>query len=69
MKIYVHAPDGGSIPAALCEEPSGDVADQEHGVDCPECLDQLDQETRTFHQLAAPIQHTRRQLRGIATLP
>lgn len=32
-----HAPDGGSIPGALCEEPTGDVSIRENEVDCPEC--------------------------------
>ena len=38
----VHAPDGGSIVGALCEEPTGDVALDLDGVNCPDCLDILD---------------------------
>lgn len=52
-----HAPDGGSIPGALCEEPTGDVSIRENDVDCPECLDELEKKgARTFAELARPIE-------------
>lgn len=51
----IHAPDGGSIPGALCQEPTGDVAAAESDVDCPECLDQLEASPKSFDQLAQPL--------------
>lgn len=54
-RIFTHAPDGGSIPGALCEEPTGDVSTLERNVDCPDCLDQLEASPRTFAQLARPL--------------
>lgn len=50
-----HAPDGGTIPGSLCEEPTGDVSEFEHDVDCPECLDRLELSERPFDQLARAL--------------
>ncbi|OHU12833.1 hypothetical protein BKG75_17630 [Mycobacteroides chelonae] len=52
----IHAPDGGSIPNALCEEPTGDVSTFESDIDCPECLDGLEEGERTFAQLVRPVE-------------
>ncbi len=41
MSIYVHAPDGGSIPGALCEQ-DGDLTTFRQDVTCPDCDDILD---------------------------
>lgn len=54
--IVVHAPDGGTIPGSLCQEPTGDVSLHEREVTCPDCLDTLEESDRTFGQLAEPIQ-------------
>jgi len=42
MRPVIHAPDGGIVGHALCENPRGDVTDYERDVDCPDCLDALD---------------------------
>lgn len=42
MRPFVHAPDGGSVGHALCENPNGDVNNYEQYVDCPDCLDALE---------------------------
>lgn len=55
----IHAPDGGSIPGSLCQEPTGDVSTLERDVDCPECLDQLEDSERTFAQLARTLEALR----------
>ena len=54
-RIVTHAPDGGSIPRALCEEPAGDVSTHEDDVTCLDCLDPVEESDRTFAQLAEPI--------------
>lgn len=54
-----HAPDGGSIPGSLCQEPTGDVTTTERDVDCPDCLDLLDSSDRTFTQLAEQLEALR----------
>lgn len=41
MSIHVHAPDGGSIPGALCEQ-DGDLTTFRRDVTCPDCDDILD---------------------------
>lgn len=56
----IHAPDGGSVPGALCQERSGDVTTSEHDVDCGECLDALERSDQTFEQLARPLSALRR---------
>ncbi|WP_442929119.1 DUF7446 family protein [Mycobacterium sp. MS1601] len=55
VRRFIHAPDGGSIPGALCQEPTGDVASSESDVDCPECLDRLEASPKSFDQLAQPL--------------
>jgi hypothetical protein len=55
----IHAPDGATIPGSLCEEPTGDVSTFESDVDCPECLDRLEESERTFDQLARPLKDLR----------
>ncbi len=57
----VHAPDGGTIPGSLCEEPTGDATTIESDIDCPDCLDQLERSERSFQNLARPLS----ELRGI----
>ncbi len=52
----IHAPDGGSIPHALCEEPTGDVSIRASEVDCPDCLDEIEEGERTFAQLVGPVE-------------
>ena len=51
----IHAPDGGSIPGALCQEPTGDVSIVEDEVTCSDCLYELDEGERSFADLARPI--------------
>lgn len=63
MRTPTHAPEGGSIPGALCEEPTGDVSTHESDVDCPECLDELAQSGNTFKQLAHHLEELRSQPR------
>lgn len=42
MGIAIHAPDGGIVAGALCQELSGDTTTIEADVSCPECLDALE---------------------------
>lgn len=42
MAPVVHAPDGGTFGHALCENPQGDVTDDERDVTCGDCLDVLE---------------------------
>jgi len=51
----VHAPDGGGIVGDLCEEPTGDVTLDLHGVDCPDCLDILDSGVVRWSSLVGPL--------------
>jgi len=55
-RTFIHAPDGGSIPGSLCQEPTGDCTTRENEVTCPEYLDELERIDKTFDQLAAPLQ-------------
>ncbi len=61
-RIVVHAPDGGSVTGALCQEASGDVTTVERDVDCSDCLDALDRSDRSFEQLAQPLSELRSSL-------
>ncbi|MDM3927857.1 MULTISPECIES: hypothetical protein [Mycobacterium avium complex (MAC)] len=55
VHTQIHAPDGGSIPGALCQEPTGDVSIVEDEVTCSDCLHELDEGERSFVDLALPI--------------
>lgn len=46
MGIHVHAPDGGTIPGALCEQ-DGDLTTVRRDVTCPECDEILDADYTT----------------------
>jgi hypothetical protein len=50
MRPPIHAPDGGIVGHALCENPHGDVTDYERDVDCPDCLDALDEADVSLRQ-------------------
>lgn len=43
MNTAVHAPDGGRLDHALCEETDCVIVGDEADVTCPECLYQLDE--------------------------
>lgn len=43
-RSFVHAPDGSKFyPGALCENRTGDCTATFDDVDCPECLDLLEE--------------------------
>lgn len=65
----IHAPDGGSITGALCQEVTGDVTAAERDVNCGECLDALDRSDRSFEQLAQPLNELRSSLGSSAPGP
>lgn len=65
----IHAPDGGSITGALCQEVTGDVTTAERDVNCGECLDALDRSDRSFGQLAQPLKDLRNSLGSSAPDP
>ena len=51
----IHAPDGGVLGHALCQNPTGDVTTTERDVTCPDCDDELEQGNTTFARLTAAL--------------
>ena len=56
MSAVVHAPDGGIVGGALCEDPNGDTTTNEPDVSCTACLDVL--ETRPPGNFTRLARHT-----------